>query len=195
MGLNKKMIKLLMPVGIHEPNPEENYYAWTSKRLKHFSVGALIRNSENRIAVQKLTRSSVDWVDEDGEKHSQEHPEKTFYFLPTSTHAPDISLEQTLSKAGEKIGWTVEPIKYLGIITSQFPIPQSNELVTKNTLWILCKPASEVERDAESRDADAEILWHTKDELMEIFAGQADQGSDRDQRNVLEILNTASTPF
>lgn len=148
---------------------EGNIYAWAENREQiHLSVGALILNEAGEILV--LYRSDLDGK----------------YFLPTRTHRPDQSLEQTLSEITEKVGYEFVVESWLGTIQSEFLIKDGS--VNKTTLWYKAIVAAQVDRDPEDRDNSAEIKWLTRAELVEIFAGQASISSDVDQRNVLNLL-------
>jgi hypothetical protein len=70
----------------------------------------------------------------------------------------------------------------------EFPTPDGD--VTKSVVWFKCKPVREAERDPEERDADAAVEWKSREELEQIFAGQAHISSDVDQRNALALLET-----
>ncbi len=157
-----------MAIGEHTPNPSENYYAWKPGHMLHLSAGALIVNEQGLILVIHLERTAAK------------------YFLPTKTHASDKTLEQTLAEISKRTGWEVEIEDFLGTTTGEFPTPEGN--VTKSVIWYRCKPVKEVARDPEDRDADATIEWKTREELTEIFTGQAHISSDVDQRNALELL-------
>ncbi len=158
-----------MAIGEHTPNPPENYYAWKSGHMIHLSTGALIVNEQGLILVIHLERTDAK------------------YFLPTKTHKPETTLEQTLAEISKRTGWEVEIEDFLGTTIGKFPTPEGN--VTKSVIWYKCKPVKEVARDAEDRDADATIEWKTREELTEIFAGQSHISSDVDQRRALELLN------
>jgi hypothetical protein len=151
-------------------NNSDNYFLWREDHLVHLSVGAVIINAEGLILTVFLGRV-------DGK-----------FFLPTRSHAPRNSLEEALQKISQKVGWHLEIEDFLCTTISQFPVPE-DQSVTKSVIWFRCKPVSELPRDPEDRDADSEIRWKTKVELMQIFAEQAHISSDVDQRKVLELLS------
>lgn len=159
-----------MAIGIHEPNKPENYFAWQPDHRVHLSVGAVVENQEGLILTVYLDRVDAK------------------YFLPTATHTPDKTLEETLLKVEQKAGWKLEIQKFLGVTKGEFPTPEGSN-VTKHVIWFKCKPIEQLTRDPEDRDADSEIQWKSREELNQIFARQSEISSDVDQRNVLKLLS------
>lgn len=159
-----------MAIAVHEPNKPENYFAWQPDHRRHLSVGAVVENGEGLILTVYLDRVDAK------------------YFLPTATHSPNKTLEETLLKVEQKIGWKLEIQKFLGVTNGEFPVPEGSN-VTKDVIWLKCKAVEPLTRDAEDRDADSEMQWKCKDELNEIFAKQSEISSDVDQRRVLELLS------
>lgn len=147
-----------MPVGIHTPNPKENYFAHTPERLQHLSVGAIVENEHGEVLVLRLARIG------------------NLYYLPTATHAPEKTLEDTVMSTSKRTGWQVKPNGYLGFTSAEFPNLEG-KMVAKDTIWLRCEVVAETDRDPEDRDADAEVLWVPRQELIEIFRTQSN--SDR----------------
>lgn len=148
---------------------KSNFYKWQPDHRIHLSTGALIIDEQGLVLTMFLDRVAGK------------------YFLPTKSHQPDTTLEQTLSKISKKVGWEFAIQDYLGSTQSEFPIPEGAN-VNKTVIWYKCKPIKEVPRDPEDRDADAEIQWKSREELNQIFANQAHISSDVDQRQVLALL-------
>lgn len=146
-----------------------NYYAWTPEHLEHLSVGAVIQNEAGNILVHKLARI--------GGK----------YFLPKKTHTPNATLEQTFAEVEKETGWKSEIVNYIGSIQSTFG--DSTNQIDKTTLYFLCKPVLESARDQEDRDADSELVWMDKQELIDIFKQQGQTENDLDQSSILAKLS------
>ncbi len=146
-----------------------NLFQWTKENPIHLSVGAVIVNDEGKILVHKLERI--------GSK----------YFLPKKTHRNNMSLEQTLYLVEKETGWKTETIRFLGSIKSNFDT-EDGLTIAKTTLYFLCKPTQTGERDQEDRDADSEIVWMDKAQLIKIMKEQGVEHNDLDQSEIIKNL-------
>jgi hypothetical protein len=146
-----------------------NMFQWTKENPIHLSVGAVIVNDEGKILAHKLERI--------GNK----------YFLPKKSHRSNMSLEQTLYLVEKETGWRTETIKFLGSIKSTFDT-EDGLTIDKTTLYFLCRPTQHGDRDLDDRDADSEIVWMNKDELIKIMKEQGKEHNDLDQSSILQLL-------
>lgn len=147
----------------------DNYFAWTETNRQHLSVGAVILNSEGKILVHKLARI--------GNK----------YFLPKKTHSNGIALEQTLHSTEAETGYKLYIERYIGSRQSTFPDDNSNS-VNKTTLYFLCSIVEQTQRDPRDRDADSELIWIDRQELIEIMQEQGSKENDLDESKILGTL-------
>ncbi len=147
----------------------DNYYAWSEGNRQHLSVGAVILNSEKKILVHKLARI--------GNK----------YFLPKKTHSNGTALEQTLHSTEAETGYKVYIEKYLGSRQSTFP-DNTGKDVNKTTLYFLCSVVEQTQRDPQDRDADSELVWMDKDELVKVMQEQGSTENDLDESLILDYI-------
>ena len=147
----------------------DNYFAWSQTNRQHLSVGAVILNSEGKILVHKLARI--------GGK----------YFLPKKTHSNGAALEQTLHNTEAETGYKTYIERYLGSRQSTFPDDNGNS-VNKTTLYFLCSVVEQTQRDPEDRDADSELVWMDKQELVKLMQEQGSKDNDLDESEILKSL-------
>lgn len=147
----------------------DNYFAWSQTNRQHLSVGAVILNSEGKVLVHKLARI--------GNK----------YFLPKKTHSNGAALEQTLHSTEVETGYKIYIEKYLGSRQSTFPDDKANS-VNKTTLYFLCSVVEQTQRDPRDRDADSELIWIDRQELIEIMQEQGSKENDLDESKILGTL-------
>ncbi len=111
-----------------------------------------------------------------------------FYLLMRETIEPNETIEYCLSRGlMEEFGATGELQSYIGSITSHFP--HKNVEIEKTTLYFLCKATSFDlnKRKADDPEASSQIMWLSKEELIEKMReqGQRLNRQDLDESKVL----------
>lgn len=144
----------------------DNLFAWSEDNRQHLSVGAVILNDKQEVLVHKLERI--------GNK----------FFLPKKTHSNNLTLEQTLDRVENEVGYRIKPIKYLGSRQSTFP-SENGIPVEKTTLYFLCQIIQQTQRDPNDRDNDSELLWVEKTKLISTMQEQGRDANDLDESIIL----------
>lgn len=162
-------------------NQENDYLFYNKKFPVHFSVGAVVLDSDNRLMCHHFDK--IDKFQE-------------LYILMRETLEPDESIEQTLARGlQEEFGASAKIVHYLGSVVSHHAdgdIPN----IEKTTLYFLCKliDFNPEKRAKDDPEFSSEIQFLSIDELKEKMKSQSErypERTDLDERAILDRVAKA----
>lgn len=159
----------------------KNYFQGTVENPYHISIGAIVKNSEGKIAChyfETITYKSIGTME-------------NIFLLMRETIEINETIESCLARGLlEEFGMKADLKSYVGSIVSKFPIRGTDVFVEKTTLYFLCDFVSidESLRKPFDIEATSRIQWLSADDLIMRMKEQTQryQREDGDESSVLE---------
>ena len=105
----------------------------------HLSVGIVVKDSDNRVALIRKNNS--------------------YFTIPRETMYLSESVENTLKReAAEELGIEIYVDKFLGSLVTHFKRPDGTD-IEKTTTYFLAKKGVDKKRNPETDEMDDEIVW------------------------------------